>query len=342
MGYSIQKLDLTAWLDKVKNFNDYGYTRFWEYSKKSAERVNAISENIAIVDCDSEIIALCNVRVRLLPFGLGGVAYISDGPMVDQGQEELQHALNAALSALKYEYVIRRGLVLRISQRHKIDIFCDNETQVYQNNGFTNVGTTNATMIIDLTQDLDEIRKSFHRKWRNRLNTSEKKSITIISGCDSNLFNDFSELFDDLLNRKSLEINMDDKYFASIQKNSNSNERFYLAIAYKDGKAVSGHLSSMCGDTSVYILGATNDSGRSLGAAYLLQWHVIIESKKQGCRWYDLGGVDQELNPNVYEFKQRMRGEETKLGIVFQYKRGIKGAITLFLEKLYKIIYHQP
>ena len=342
MDYSIQKLDLTAWLDNVKSFNDYGYTRFWEYSKKSAERVNAISENIAIVNHDGEIIALSNVRVRLLPFGLGGVAYISDGPMVEQGQGDISIALNAALSALKDEYVVRRGLVLRISQRHKFDMFCDNEEQVYQNNNFTKVGTTNATMIIDLACDLDEIRKSFHQKWRNMLNKSEKQNINIVSGYDNNLFDDFSELFDDLLNRKSFEINMDDKFFASIQKKSNSNERFYLAIAYKDGKAISGHLSSMSGDTSVYILGATNDLGRTLGAAYLLQWHVIVESKKQGCRQYDLGGVDKKLNPDVYRFKKRMSGAETKVSNIFQFKHGVRGVITSLFEKLYKIIYRQP
>ena len=338
LEYSIKKLDLTAWLDKVKNFNDYSYTRYWEYSMKAAERVNASSENIAVYDCNNKIISLVNIRIRKLPFGLGGLAYINDGPMIDQGQKDTHHALNTSLSALKNEYVRRRGLVLRVSQRHKLDVFCDEEVKTYQKNGFAKVGDTNATMIIDLTQNLDEIRKGFHQKWRNILNKSEKQDIKIISGYDNNLFDDFSELFDDLLVRKSFKVNMDDKFFASIQNNSNLEERFYLAIAYKDGKAISGHLSSICGDTSIYILGATNDLGRTSGASYLLQWHAIKESKKHNCRWYDLGGVERESNPNVYQFKKRMRGEETKLGNVFQYKNGAKATITLFLEKSYKLI----
>jgi len=203
--------------------------------------------------------------------------------------------------------------------------------------GFMPGGQTNATILIDISPELDIIRRGFHQKWRNVLNKSERQGMHVIAGSGEALFDDFAKLFTDLRARKAFDVNLDNRFFADVQKESPEQERFHMAIAYdNDGNPVGGHLSSLSGDTSVYLLGATNDVGRRLGAAYLLQWYVIEESKRQGCHWYDLGGIDQEKNPHVYLFKKRMGGEETETGTVFQTHGGLKGRLTLCLETVYR------
>ena len=62
------------------------------------------------------------------------------------------------------------------------------------------------------------------------------------------------------------------------------------------------------GDTAVYLLGAAGAKGRDLLASYLLQWAVIEYAKRKGNRFYDLGGIDQKGNPDVYRFKKRFNG----------------------------------
>jgi len=283
------------------------------------------------------LLAISDVRIKKIPFGLGGIAYISGGPMVDRGQGDVDMCLLKVLAALKQEYVDHRGLVLRVSQRHKPGLMADAEAAVYCSAGFVSVGKTNATMLIDLSSELADIRKGFHQKWRNVLNKSERQAMHIVAGGEETLFEDFARLFEDLRARKAFDVDLDDRFFAEVQKTSSDQEHFHMAIVYDgDGNPVGGHLSSLSGDTSVYLLGATNDAGRKLGAAYLLQWHAIEESKRQGCHWYDLGGVDREENPHVYLFKQRMGGKETKIGTVFQAHRGLKGRLTLSLEAVYR------
>ncbi|MCK5872033.1 MAG: peptidoglycan bridge formation glycyltransferase FemA/FemB family protein, partial [Methylococcales bacterium] len=176
------------------------------------------------------------------------------------------------------------------------------------------------------------------QKWRNILNKSERQEITVVAGDDLKLFADFEGLFKDLLSRKGIEVAMDNHFFKAVQDDSPAQEKFYIAIAYVEGQPISGHMSSIKGDTSVYILGATNDMGRKLGAAYLLQWHVIKESKQQSCQWYDLGGINPKENPDVYRFKNRMGGEATQENAIFQIHSGLKGELTLFLEKSYQYI----
>jgi len=332
----VETIGLREWLDHANRFKDYNYTHYWEYSRLAAARIGAASEHIAVYDDDS-LLAVSDVRIKKLPVGLGGIAYISGGPMIDQGQADRDECLMRVLCALKQEYVDHRGLVLRTSQRHKPGLMVDAEASVYKMVGFMPVGQTNATILIDISPELDAIRRGFHSKWRNHLNKSERQAIHIVAGSEETLFDDFARLFEDLLARKAFNVNLDDRFFADVQKKSPDQEHFHMAIAYDDdGNPVGGHLSSLSGDTSVYLLGATNDAGRKLGAAYLLQWYVIEESKQRGCNWYDLGGIDQKKNPHVYEFKQRMGGEETETGTVFQTHSGIKGRLTLCLETVYR------
>ncbi|MCK5926235.1 MAG: peptidoglycan bridge formation glycyltransferase FemA/FemB family protein [Methylococcales bacterium] len=338
MTYLLRRLTQDEWLASATTFNDYNYTHYWAYGKQAAQRVNAESEHMAVLDNQANIVALFNVRLKQIPLQLGGIAYISGGAMIDQGQENLEVTLKAILPLIKEEYVDNRGFVLRISQRPKLSTRFPAESSVYQSLDFVEHGKTCATILVDLSTELELIRKRLHQKWRNILNKSEKQEITVVAGDDIQLFADFEDLFKDVLLRKGIEVDMDNHFFKAVQKISPAQEKFYIAIAYCEGKPISGHMSSIEGDTSVYILGATNDMGRKLGAAYLLQWHVIKESKQQGCQWYDLGGIDPEENPHVYQFKKRMGGEETQPESIFQIHSGFKGQLTLIIEKSYQYL----
>jgi len=337
--YRVEAIGLQEWLNKASLFNDYNYTHYWEYSRLAAARMGAESEHIAVYNDDGILLALSDVRIKKIPVGLGGIAYISSGPMVDRGQTDVDECLIRVLSALRQEYVNRRGLVLRVSQRLKPRLQADAETAVYTKAGFMSGGQTNATILINLSPELTDIRKGFHSKWRNNLNKSERQAMHVVAGSDETLFDDFAKLFKDLRARKAFGVDLDDRFFAEVQKVSPEQERFHMAIAYDDDeKPVGGHLSSLSGDTSVYLLGAVNDAGRKLSAAYMLQWYAITESKQRGCYWYDLGGIDQKKNPHVYFFKNRMGGLETKIGTVFQIYGGLKGRLTLGVEKVYRTV----
>ena len=338
MTYILRRLTQDEWLASATSFNDYNYTHYWAYGQHAAKRVNAESEHMAVLDHQANIVALFNVRLKKIPLQLGGIAYISGGAMIDQGQENLEATLTVILPLIKEEYVNNRGFVLRISQRPKLPINFPTEASVYHHLGFVEHGKTCATILVDLSTELELIRKRLHQKWRNILNKSERQEITVVAGDDLKLFADFEGLFKDLLSRKGIEVAMDNHFFKAVQDDSPAQEKFYIAIAYVEGQPISGHMSSIKGDTSVYILGATNDMGRKLGAAYLLQWHVIKESKQQSCQWYDLGGINPKENPDVYRFKNRMGGEATQENAIFQIHSGLKGELTLFLEKSYQYI----
>ena len=71
---------------------------------------------------------------------------------------------------------------------------------------------------------------------------------------------------------------------------------------------MAGLVCSAIGESAIYLLGATNESGLKVKASYLLQWNMIQLLKEGRIRFYDLGGIDPVANPGVYHFKSGFSG----------------------------------
>src|SRR5580704_6435768 len=86
--------------------------------------------------------------------------------------------------------------------------------------------------------------------------------------------------------------------------------RMQVLICEDAGVPVAALAVSAMGDSAIYLLGATNEGGMKSQGAYLLQWTMIQWLKEKGIRWYDLGGIDPEMNPGVYSFKRGFSGAD--------------------------------
>jgi lipid II:glycine glycyltransferase (peptidoglycan interpeptide bridge formation enzyme) len=102
--------------------------------------------------------------------------------------------------------------------------------------------------------------------------------------------------------------NQDVRFFKHVQSTTPQSQKFVLHLAWHDDQLIAGHLGSFFGNTAVYLLGASTSKGRDLRASYLLQWNAIAYGKALGNAFYDLGGIDQQNNPDVYRFKRRLNG----------------------------------
>jgi lipid II:glycine glycyltransferase (peptidoglycan interpeptide bridge formation enzyme) len=69
-------------------------------------------------------------------------------------------------------------------------------------------------------------------------------------------------------------------------------------------------VTSHLGDTAVGVFQASSEKGLKYRASYLVWWKALLAAKYAGMKRYDLGGVDPDRNPNVYQFKLRMGAEE--------------------------------
>jgi len=334
----IEPVDRDGWSRAAPAFLDYNYRQLWAFGVACAERVGAISEHVAVLD-GSETIALADVRIKRIPVIGGGIAYITGGPLVRKNHPRDAERLDACLGTLVAEYVRRRSLVLRIAPALGSPDWNDQQASVFGSHGFvpTDRARPYRTLVVDIDRPVESIRKSLDQKWRNCLNRAERNSPGFRCGESADLFKDFRGLYGQLLDRKGFDVDLDAGFYAAVQHGLGDGERFLVGIADIEGRPVAGHVSSILGDTCVYLLGASSEEGLQTKASYLLQWRTIEAARGRGCRWYDLGGIDPDGNPGVYHFKHGLGGADIRApGPYEMAPDNVLFRVTMCGERLYR------
>jgi lipid II:glycine glycyltransferase (peptidoglycan interpeptide bridge formation enzyme) len=213
--------------------------------------------------------------------------------------------------ALEQEYVGKRKLLLRVLP----NAFAGSPRAEVMQTAFSRftpealtAENTYRTFVLDLSPSLDELRKKLDAKWRNKLSGAEKNNLKVVAGNGPQEYQAFSQLYYQMRQRKNFETTVDAEEFRRIQENLAEPHRMRILICENQGTPVAGLVVSAMGDSAIYLLGATSDSGLHTKGAYLLQWTMIRWLKENGIRWYDLGGIDPDGNPGVYSFKKGLSG----------------------------------
>ena len=53
----------------------------------------------------------------------------------------------------------------------------------------------------------------------------------------------------------------------------------------------------------------TNNNGRKLKVSNVLLWQAILDSKKLGCHWFDIGGLTEGTPLGVAKFKKGLNSK---------------------------------
>lgn len=159
------------------------------------------------------------------------------------------------------------------------------------------------TLILDITQSEQEILKQMHQKTRYNIRLAEKKGIEIKK--DKKYFKDFWALLKDTAKKGGFHTHIKEHYKKLLEV---SGIELFVAI-YKN-KIIAANIVMFYNKTAIYLHGASDYEYRKLMASYLLQWHQILEAKKQGCFEYDFWGIDEKKWPGVTRFKRGFSGKE--------------------------------
>jgi len=299
------------WSQMLDLFSDANLYQTWAYGS-----VRWGEKNLSrlVLRRGSEILGMAQVRVvRPTPFKFG-MAYLRWGPIFERRGRPFDSEVAALMAqALEQEYVFKRKLFLKIlpnafagSPRATAfqAAFCrfTPEPAVAEN--------TYRTFVLDLSPSLEELRKKLDKKWRNQLSAAERNGLKVIAGTSSREYQNFSIIYREMRKRKSFETTVDVDEFAHIQRELPEQQRMQVLICEDKGLPVAGIVASAMGDSAIYLLGATGEQGLKSKGAYLLQWTLIKWLKDRGIKTYDLGGIDPQLNPGVYHFKQGLSGRD--------------------------------
>jgi lipid II:glycine glycyltransferase (peptidoglycan interpeptide bridge formation enzyme) len=336
MTITIRPIGRDEWQRLARTFMDYNYCQFWDYGIACANKVGAYSEHVVIYEGD-DLLGLTDVRIKKIPIFRTGIAYINSGPLVRRNDQFDAERLRKVLSVLADEYVKKRKLTLRIQPFPSSNILLDHLDQIFSDIGFTapNQLHHNRTIVLNISQPLEIIRKQFDRSWRRHLNKAEK--LNVVTGTDDSLFSGFCQIYEELINRKSFDVHLDANFYRQVHRLLSRNEKFIISIIYENELPAAGRVYSFVGDTCLEILAATNDLGLKNGASYLAVWSIIQKAKEKGCCFYDLCGIDPEKNPGGYQFKKGTGGTDVTIPVFEICPNSWSRSIVHFGEQIYRL-----
>lgn len=263
---------------------------------------------------NGRVVGIAQLRIiRPTPLKFG-MAYLRWGPLWERKDASFDPEVPARMAqAIGDEYLAKRKLFLRVLP----NAFVGSPRAATMQAAFDrftaeplNADNTYRTIVLDLFPSLDELRKDLDPKWRNKLAGAEKNELEVIAGCEIAGYRIFCEIYNQMRRRKGFESSVSVEEFGRIQEALPEPQRMQVLICRDNGAPVAGLVTSAMGDSAIYLLGATSDEGLKSKGAYLLQWTMIQWLKKNGVRWYDLGGIDPDGNPGVYLFKRGFSGKD--------------------------------
>lgn len=331
---TVRNVPVEAWPQVTKHFQDLTYEQTLTYSVAAAHRIGARTEFLVLEKDDRPVAAAC-LRIKTLP-GLGrGIAWIASGPLI-QPIMGPSGDLCSILIVLRDHVCKKHGHILRL--RLPISAGLDSEalSDLTLDAGFVETDRAAAyrTVLIDLKPGEEALMRGLHGKWRNALRNALKNGIELDRGPLSELSGRFAALYDAVQTVKGFQPDIPPDFYYQLYGPDFKHE---VLIAHRDGKDLATITIGRAGRRMVYLFGATPEAGRRLNAGYFVMWNAILIGLTEGMDTFDLGGINEEINPDVTRFKRRTGGKEILAPGPFQARlTGPASRLILMAESLKK------
>lgn len=143
--------------------------------------------------------------------------------------------------------------------------------------------------IIDISLSEDELFKNMKSKTRYNVKIAKKNGVKIFSTNNHLYLKQFFDLVNKTAERKNVNFHSFSHYEKMWKTLPKNNIKLYLAEL--NGKIIASNLVTFYNGVATYLHGGFDGEFKKFMAPFLLQWECILEAKKNGCRWYDFGGV---------------------------------------------------
>ena len=267
-----------------------------------------------------EPLAGAQVLYRRLPGGLGRLAYVPRGPLVDWENPEMVAAL---LEELEAAARARRAIALTVEpdlpdeRRHREQLaalgFIPSPLRSVQ---------PRRTIVVDLSGDEAAILAAMKSKTRYNIRLAARKGVTVREGTEADL-PAFQRLMITTSARNQFGTHTPAYYEQAFQLFVPRGWA-RLLLAEVEREPAAALMVFALGRRAWYFYGASGDAHREKMPNYLLQWEAMRWARSLGCTEYDLWGVpDEDEEKLEAEFTRRGGG----LWGVYRFKRGFGGQL---------------
>ncbi len=262
------------------------------------------------------------VLYRQLPMGLGTIAYVPRGPLVNWDDEVEVETLFRELHKAARD---RRAWACWVEPEMTEAAL---PSQDLARQGYRSSSRTvqpRSTLVVDLTPTEEEILMAMKSKTRYNIRLAERKGVTVREGTLEDMIS-FYDLMEETGERDEFGIHARAYYRRAFELFSPVDQVALFVAEYKD-EPLAGLLAFAVGDTAWYISGASSNRHRNRMPTYAVQWAAIRWAKARGCSAYDLWGIPDFDEETLEEtFTERSDG----LWGVYRFKRGFGGRLVRY------------
>jgi hypothetical protein len=166
-----------------------------------------------------------------------------------------------------------------------------------------------ATVMLDISKPMAELRTNLDPRWRSPLSGAEKSELSIHRmGTNPG---QYRWLLDAEMQQRVTRgfQGYPDIWFERYAESRKQPSKNILSLRADVGRdRVAAMMFVLHGEAATYQVGWTSDAGRDLHAHHLILWKAIEELKERGIRQLDLGGVNTGRSAGIARFKMATGG----------------------------------
>jgi len=274
------------------------------------------AERIALAGDDGAITAGVQILYRPLPLGLGRLAYVPFGPLVDWADDAQVRALMDGVDRAVRRH---RAALLKIEPGYRLEGV---DFTRWKFRASPQTVQPPRSYLIDLSADDETILARMNQGTRRNIRKSERFEVVIREGTRADL-DRFNALLHETGSREAFGVHAP-RYYEHVYDRFVPQGRGVLLLGSYAGQDLAGAMVFALADQAWYLYGASSDHERQRMASYGVQWAGIRWAKTCGATCYDMVGVpDADLDTLEAEFA----GREDGLWGVYRFKRGWGGTV---------------
>ena len=259
------------------------------------------------------------VLIRPLPLGLGTIAYIPRGPIVDWDDGDTISDLLTALGLLARKY---RAVLLKIEPDERDTPQMRERLQALGFRPSSHTIQPPRTILVDITGSEEDILARMNQGTRRKIRLAERRGVTVRTGKARDL-DSFTALMQETAARNAFGVHSP-AYYRQAYKLFAPTEQAVLLMASYEERDLAGLMAFALGRRAWYFYGASSDEERQRMPTYALQWEAIRWARGRGCTVYDMWGIpDADEEELEALFQHRHDG----LWGVYGFKRGFGGQV---------------
>jgi lipid II:glycine glycyltransferase (peptidoglycan interpeptide bridge formation enzyme) len=292
----------------------------WHQVKDNWDHAVVVSRDEA-----GRIIGGVSVLIRRVPIWGASMLYSPRGPVCDYADKAVLTDLKQGIDALAKDH---KAYLYKMDP----DVAADDEAflalakamgfrQFMGGTGFETIQARfNYRLYLD-GRDENALLMNLTQQTRRNVRIAMKKGVEVrIVGKEG--LGDFMRLMTVTGERDGFAIRSK-SYFAKMLDSLGGYARLYMA--YYEGKAVAGALTTNYAGKTCYIYGASDNEHRNVMPNYLIQWEMIRWAVETGCTVYDFQGISGNLEDEddhlygLYRFKRGFNGRVDELAGEFDF-----------------------